>query len=531
MVFHSTSRLFHFKLRQNKLSLSLWISSLVFITIITAVAYSGLYKTDQERQAVAQTMDNPAMVAMVGPGYGLDNYTNGAMMAHQMLLFTLVVMAIMNILIVTKQTRTEEEDGKLELVRALPVGRMAPLTAAILFTSLLNIVIGMLVSIGLLVFKIEGMDVEGSLLYGVTLTCGGLIFTGLTAVFAQIAETARASVGYSMMILMAAYFVRAIGDVSNETVSMFSPLGFLLRVEVFVNNLWWPVILSLLLFCVFIAFAFWLNNRRDVGAGLIKARKGKERAAKYLTTTGGLALRIQRTAIISWFIAMFLLGISYGSVFGDLESFFENNEVIRQMLGNNPDYTLTEQFITMLMVVLAILSTVPALLFFLKIRGEEKKERLEHLLVRTNSRAKIISVYLIISILGGIVSLLLAVHGLWVSSSTVMNEAIPLVNLMKAGMVYFPAMLFLIALALFLFGWIPKAIPFVWGYLTFSFFVVYMGGLLEIPEWLVNLSSFAHIPQLPVDEWNWEVFMIMILIDAVVGLIGFIGYQKRDALG
>ena len=29
----------------------------------------------QDRQAIAETMLNPAMTAMVGPAYGIDNYT------------------------------------------------------------------------------------------------------------------------------------------------------------------------------------------------------------------------------------------------------------------------------------------------------------------------------------------------------------------------------------------------------------------------------------------------------------------------
>ncbi|SER57142.1 ABC-2 type transport system permease protein [Gracilibacillus ureilyticus] len=531
MLFHSVSRLFFLKWKLNKVNFLTWAFSVVLITILTASAYGGLYKTDQERQAVAETMANPAMIAMVGPGFGLDHYTSGAMLSHQMLLFTLIVMAVMSILVVTKQTRTEEDDGILEIVRSLPVGRLTPLTASLLFTMVLNITIGILVAIGLILINIEGIDAEGALLYGMTLTCGGLIFSGVAAISAQMAETARAATGYSITFLMAAYLLRAIGDVSNEMWSMISPLGILIRGEVFVSNKYFPVIIGILLFMVFLAFAFWLNDHRDVGAGYIRSRNGRERAAKYLMTSLGIAVRIQRTTIISWFTAMFLLGISYGSVFGDLEAFFENNEVIQQMLGNNPDYTLTEQFITMLMVVLAIFSTVPGLLFFLKIRGEEKKGRLEHLLVRGTSRIKIVTVYGTISVGGTVISMFLAVFGLWISSSAVMEEAIPLINLLQAGMAYLPAMLLLIGVALFLFGWLPRITSLVWFYLIFSFIVVYIGGLLNLPDWIVNISSFAHIPQLPVEEWNNGRLAILLTVDIIIISIGMIGYRKRDAAG
>ncbi|MFP3361877.1 ABC transporter permease, partial [Planococcus sp. SIMBA_143] len=76
----------------------------VLITCMTAMALSNLYSSSESRQIMAETMVNPAMTAMLGKGYGLDNYTIGAMMAHQMLLFTAIAMAIMNILLVARHT-------------------------------------------------------------------------------------------------------------------------------------------------------------------------------------------------------------------------------------------------------------------------------------------------------------------------------------------------------------------------------------------------------------------------------------------
>src|SRR5690625_5655530 len=90
-----------------------------------------LYTSDVERQALAETMRSPAIAAMVGQGYGLDHYTNGAMMAHQMLLFTGIAVAIMSILFVARHTRADEEDGRIELIRSLPTGRLSNLTATI----------------------------------------------------------------------------------------------------------------------------------------------------------------------------------------------------------------------------------------------------------------------------------------------------------------------------------------------------------------------------------------------------------------
>ncbi len=103
-----------FILRRDRVRIPIWISSLV-----------GICPPGPERDILAETMKNPAMTSMLGPGYGLDNYHIGAAMAHQMLLFTAVAVAIMNILLAIRHTRSDEEAGRIEVIRSLPVGKLA----------------------------------------------------------------------------------------------------------------------------------------------------------------------------------------------------------------------------------------------------------------------------------------------------------------------------------------------------------------------------------------------------------------------
>src|SRR5690606_23353 len=131
-LFDGTGTLIRFVLRRDRLRLPIWLVSFAAISAISALAFVGLYQNAEERQAMAETMRNPAMTAMVGPGYGLDNYTVGAMTAHEMLLMTAVVVGLMNILLVIRHTRTDEEDGRIELVRSLPVGRLSNLSSTLL---------------------------------------------------------------------------------------------------------------------------------------------------------------------------------------------------------------------------------------------------------------------------------------------------------------------------------------------------------------------------------------------------------------
>src|SRR5690625_1372129 len=243
-LYYNTGILSQFMIRRDRIRLPIWLFSITLITILVANAFTDLYATDQESQAIAETMSNPAMSAMVGQGYGLDNYTTGAMMAHQMLLFTALAVAIMSILLVTRHTRADEEDGRIEMIRSLPTGRLSNLHATVLVVSATNIILALLVGFSLYALQIESMDLQGSLLYGAVLGATGIFFTAITALFAQLSENARGTIGLSFTVLGIAYLIRAIGDAGNEIISWFSPLGWVLASEVYVNNYWWPIIRS-----------------------------------------------------------------------------------------------------------------------------------------------------------------------------------------------------------------------------------------------------------------------------------------------
>jgi ABC-2 type transport system permease protein len=530
-LYTQTGRMARFILRRDRIRILIWVLALSLITIITASAFTDLYQFEEERQAIAETMKNPAMIAMIGPGYGLDDYTAGPMMAHQMLLFTAIVVAIMSILLVTRHTRTDEEEGRIELIRSLPVGRLSNLSATVIVLFSMNVLLALIIGFGLYALRIESMDLEGSLLYGAALGATGIFFTAITALFAQASENSRGTIGYSFAVLGVAYLIRAVGDVSNETLSWLSPLGWILGTEVYVNNYWWPIVLTVGAAQVVVAIALYLNTIRDLESGFLPSKPGRKHASRFLQSPFGLAFRLQRTGIIAWAIGMYVLGASYGSVFGDLESFFSSNEMMSDLLTPGEGISLTEQFLSMLMAVISMISTIPALMFMLKLKGEEKKNRTEHLLARAVSRTKVIGSYLLLSMIFGFVMLFLALIGLWSASTSVMEEAIPFAVMFKAAMVYLPAIWIMIGLAVMLIGLFPQVTSSIWIYLGYSFLVVYLGGLLQFPEWMGKLSPFGHIPQLPIEEMNYLIVSTLTCIAAILMALGFVGYKKRDITG
>ncbi len=529
--FVKTGVLSRFIMRRDRVRIPIWILSFAIISIIVAVSFTDLYASEEERQAIAETMKNPAMTALFGEAYGIDDYTAGAMMAHQMLLLTAIIVAIMSILFVARHTRTSEEDGQIELIRALPTGRLSQLSATLLISTVVNIVLALAVGFGLYALQIESMNLEGSLLYGTALGTVGIFFGAVTAVFAQVAESSRNAIALSFSVLGIAYIIRAIGDVGSEFVAWFSPLGWVLRTEVFVNNIWWPIFLSIGVALILVVISFYLHGVRDIGAGLFPAKPGKSTASAFIIHPFGLAFRLQRTGIIAWLLGMSVLGMTYGSVLGDLEAFFTDNEFIQQLLQSGAGASITEEYINMLMSVMAMMSVIPAVMVLLKLKGEEMNNRTENMFSRAVSRAQVFGSYVVLAHLVGFFALLVSVVGLWVAGLAAMEDMLSLGTIAQAALVYLPAMWIMTSLATLFVGFAPSMVHVTWIYLAYAFVVSYFGGLLKFPTWLENLSPFAHIPEIIFEDMTYASVIVLILMSIGITWFGFISYKKRDLEG
>ncbi|MCW3490667.1 ABC transporter permease [Dethiobacter alkaliphilus] len=530
-LYQNVGRYARLILRRDRIRIPVWIICLIVITIVVVPAFQEMYGTQLERQAIAETMRNPAMIAMVGPSFGLDNYTIGAMMGHQMLLFTAIAVAIMAILLVARHTRADEEAGRIELLRSLPVGRLSNLAAVLLVLFLTYVLLAALTGFSMYSLGEESMDLAGSLLYGALLGSVGIFFAAVTAFFAQLSESSRGTIGLSFTFLGVAYLVRAIGDVSNETLSMLSPLGWIMHAQVYVNDYWWPVFALVGAAIVIGAIALKLNSTRDLGAGFIAAKPGRSTASAFLQSPLGLNLKLQRTMIIAWLIGMFVLGASYGSVFGDLEAFFAESEMMQQILPPGEGFTLAEQFMTMIMSIMSMVAAIPALLITLKLLAEENKNRTEHLLARAVSRINLMASFLSVALVVGFLSMLLSAFGMWAAAAAVMEDTISLNSALSASAVYLPAIGAMVGLAAFLVGVLPKGAGLTWLYLGYSFIVVYLGNLLQFPEWMATLSPFGNVPQVPLEDFNLTAVTVLSIVAVLLLAVALRGYRQRDIHG
>ena len=525
-----TKILTKFILRQDKFFLPLWILGMAALCLLIPPVFADMFPTDADRLIMGETMKNPAMIAMCGPCYDFETYSNGAMYTQFMLIWCAILWSVMNIFLVIRHTGKEEEEGRLELIKALPTGRQANLLSTISVVLAVNILMSLIIGFGIAAMGVEDMGLGGSLVFGFANGVCGLVFATIALVFVQLTFNSRVAMGYSLALLGIFYVMRAIGDMGSEFLSYISPLGLICRTEAYVNDKWWPVIVLLAVSIVLFALALILNSGRDMGQGLIAARKGKVHASHMLRGSLGLSINLLKTTLIAWAATAFILGAAYGSIFGDIESFMNSSELIKKIFMEDPEADMALQFVDTLLVIMSIIGAIAVIMVVYKLKGEEKNGRLDHILARNVSRIRLMAGYVLIAFVFTLLFQCLTVLGLWSAAYTVMDKPMELADVFRSGLVYVPAMLIFVGLATLLVGVFPRGTIIVWFYLGYAFFADYMGGILDLPDWTALITPFGQTPRLATEDFELMPIMCMCIIAILMLIIGFVGFRKRDIL-
>ena len=544
--FDNTGKLCKLIIRRERVVSLIWILILVMFSISLAPAMSTMFPDQDSRNGFAESFDNPMMVAMMGPVYGADNYTEGAMYSGMMLLWTALAVAIMNIFFVVRHTRGDEDHGRAEVVRSLPTGRLANVNATMLSALALNATLAVLTGFGLAAMGVESIDFAGSMLYGAALGALGLVFAAIAALFSQLSSSSGGANVLSLVSMGILYMIRAAGDgQSNEILSCISPLGLVLRSQAYIENNVWPTLILLLMAVIISAVAYKLNSMRDLGQGFIAAKPGRAEATKGLQSSFGLAWRLMRFMLIGWFIVLFVLGASYGSVVADISGFIGDSPEYMQIIGvpvevldtlsaADQERLIVESFGGFVTVMMTLVAFVPVLIAAMKARSEEREGRAEHIVSRSVSRVKYLAGHVTLAYIASAFMQFATAAGLYLSAASLTGESNPFNfgEMLRTYFSFLPAIWVMIGIAVLLVGLFPKATGVTWGCFGVVFFTSFVGGM-ALPEWMLNISPLHHIsvPQ-PFQEFTMDFAPLIILtaIAAVLTAIGLISYKKRDIM-
>lgn len=522
-----TGRLLALALRRDRLVVVLSALGIAALLVVTALSYKGLYPTQADRDRAASAITtNAALIAVAGPARALD--TIGGLTTWKSGLWAAMAMALVSALLAVRHTRGEEERGQTELLLSTATGRLAPTAAGLWLVALLNLVAAALTAVGLIAVDVGGTG--GSVALALWIAGAGLTFGAIGAVAGQLVSTARAANGLAAAAIGVAFALRALGDTGSGALTWLSPLGWGEELHAFADagERWAPLLLYVIAVPVLLWVTRALQRRRDLGSGLIAARPGPARAAAGLPRPLGLALRLQRASLIGWTLGLLVAGIGFGAVSKSVDDLAGSGGAANDIILRGSAGDLRDAFFAAMATLLALIASGFTVQSALRPHGDETTGRAEPLLATALGRHRWAGSHLLLSFAGSALVLLATGIGLGLGDVLTGRGIDDLLRDTGAALAHAPAVWVLAGLAMLLLGAAPRVIGLAWAAIVACYVVFIVGPILDVPDWVLDLSPFEHIPAMPAADLDIAPLIWLTLVAAALTAAGLAALQRRD---
>ena len=500
----------------------IWILVLGASMFGTAESIAALYDSPAKIHSYADAVTSgSALMAINGKVEGID--TLGGVIQDEFGFLAAFLLPLVGIALVARATRLEEESGRLELLLGGRIARHEPTMAALLVATATILATSVLFAVGL---SVTGVPLAGSVLYALSLGALAFVFAGLAALFAQLTLHSRGVYTWSLIVLVASYVLRGVGDVAHTWVTWLSPLGWAEKTAPFGEQRWWVLAIPLAGGLALGSVALWLAARRDLGSAMVRSSLGPERAAWRLRGPIGLAVWIHRPATLGWLAGAVLLTGMMGALAQQLLEAMAGNPALAEAMGITTG-TPMDGFIAATQLYVAVIAAGYLVQAIGTLRTEEAEGRLETRLSGTLSRVHWLGSHALV-VFGGLILIVLGASlVLGLATALSVGDTAELGATLGSGLAYLPAELVLAALALALYGLRPRLFGLAWVGLAMMVLIALLGPGLKFRQWALDLSPTTHVGNPPLGAIQTTPLLLMTGIAAALTAIGFAAFRRR----
>lgn len=549
--------------------LAAWLYALAGFVAASVYGIKKFYPTVHDRAVFAVTANhNPALLSIYGPVYGSSL---GSLVAWRDSAVAALLAGLMNIFIVVRHTRADEEAGRLELVGSAAVGRHAALAAAVAISVGANVVIGVVMTVAAVAL---GLPAAGAVILAAGIVGCGLAFAAVAAVTAQLAQTARSARGLAIAVLGVTFLFRAVGDsvtTGPRWLTWLSPMGWAelnrafgqvgtscltktfaasqLRICVAGQGpRLWVLALPVAAAVVIAAMAALAAVRRDYGAGLLAQRPGPDRGSASLRSPLALAWRLQRSSVMAWVGGALVFGFVFGSAAKGIGGLLtaQIKKIVLKMGGQagvvnahlSSQAKLTDAYLAAILSFTGLAVAGYAVSIVLRLRAEETEERADPVLATSAGRVSWGLSHVLIAFGGAIAILALVGLGAGLGLSARSGAGAldagsgtggEIARLVSASLAQAPAVCVLAGIAVALFGLAPTAsVQVSWSALGVVVLVLFLGATLGVSHWALDLSPFTHVPRLPGGAFSAAPLAWLSAVAVALAVAGLTALRHRD---
>ena len=508
--------------RRDRVLIPVWLAVLVATSYVQVTATIRLYSSEASRLTASRAINaSPGIVAIYGPI--LDPTSLGEFAMTKMTVTYAVLVSIMLLFIVRRHTRLDEESGRVEMLTAGAITASSPLRVAVAYGCAVSLIIGSLVAMA---NTLGGLPLTGSLAFGAVWTGTGLVAVGVTAVACQLSASSRTCAAIASTAFGALYIFRAIGDSGRASwLSWISPYGWNTRVQAYGETRWPLLVLYPALGGLLVVVTMALQRSRDVGSGVVQPRAGSAVGSSRLTNLWALELRLHAPMLIGWTLAVATTGVVMGSITSSMESFStpEVNDMLAR-LGGRGD--MVDTMFTAIIVIYALIATAFGITITTHMAADEQSGRTDHILATTTSRVRLFTTMTLLAMGGSTwillvtgTSLTLGMRGGSTHSTSV---------LIASSLAPAPAIWTVVGICILMLAINSRWASAGWAFLLFFATLGQIGDFIGLPQWMADISPYAHIPKVPQESFSLAPMLALSATAVGIVLVAWFRYRTRD---
>lgn len=192
--------------------------------------------------------------------------------------------------------------------------------------------------------------------------------------------------------------------------------------------------------------------------------------------------------------------------------------------------SLVDSYLATSLLITALLAAGPALQIAGRLRAEEAELRAEPLLATPTSRTRWMGAHLVVALGSTAVAVFVGGLGLGSGHAATGGGAGQVAELTVDGLSYLPALLVVAGVAVLLFGAAPRWTAGSWLVLAACFVIAMFGTLLDLPQWVVDLSPLQHVPPVPASDLRALPLVALTAVALALVGAGLVAFRRRDVV-
>jgi len=247
-------------------------------------------------------------------------------------------------------------------------------------------------------------------------------------------------------------------------------------------------------------------------------------------TAGGSASVLSWASPLGWLTAFVVLGVVLGGLVASVADMASDPGIVDllEKLGGSAG-TITDIYLSTELAFVAVAAAAAGISVALRLASEERAGRGEPVLATATSRRSWLGAHTLYAVALP-VALFVAIGLAVAITSKGQGEAPGLGPMLAAALARVPAVLVMVAIAVLAAAAVPThASALAWGALAVAFGLGELGATVGLPQWLIDVSPFAHVPPLPGGDFTVTPTVVLCAVAAVTTALAFAAYRVRDA--